>query len=556
MSLLRLLLGTIPASSALLAAAVSMWPVDSLVKVFPHDPAGANRAGTQPWLVARNGHASVQFAIRSDETLKRLTARVACGGGLDCQIRHAGYVPVSSDPPGTPADEILRPAPAFFPDPLFEAFPYALPGGRTDSLWVTIYAPRSTKPETYRGEITVEDAGRRVAAGEFRVRVVDAEVPERQTLRVTNWFNTSPAHLAEYYKLSGEDEHYWELLGNIGRVMAAHRQNVILTPVMELASPKIEDGKIVYDFARLDRWVKTFDQAGISIIEGGHLLGRVSGYDTPLRVPAYVIEDGKVAVEKLEPGDPRAEQYLHSFLSALYAHLKERGWTGRYLQHIHDEPHGEERPVYNRYAKLIRGELPGIPTLDAVSLDQDLGFFADVADIWVPVLGSFDREMDKIRAHVDKGGQAWFYTCISPQGRYLNRFTDLPLVKTRLLHWFNFRYGFDGFLHWGGNYWSREPFDNVQPVINDGTTLLPAGDNAIVYPWPEKYTVLSSIRLEAMREGIEDYELLVALSKRDPAKARELAAEAIPHFTDYVRDVATFRKLQAKLLGFSDQLEN
>jgi hypothetical protein len=277
----------------------------------------------------------------------------------------------------------------------------------------------------------------------------------------------------------------------------------------------------------------------------------VSGYQTPLRVPAYVIRDGKVAVEKLEPDDPRAEQYLRSFLSALYAHLKERGWTNRYVQHIHDEPHGNERPYYNRYATLVRGEMPGIPTVDAVSLDQDLAFFDGVADIWVPVLGSFDNLMDKVRTHVDKGGQAWFYTCIFPQGRYLNRFTDLPLLKTRLLHWFNFRYDFDGFLHWGGNYWSRDPFDNVQPVINDGTTLLPAGDNAIVYPWPEKYTVLSSIRLEAMREGIEDYELLVALSKRDPAKARELAAQAIPHFTDYVRDVATFRRLHANLLGVS-----
>ncbi len=291
----------------------------------------------------------------------------------------------------------------------------------------------------------------------------------RQTLRVTNWFNTEPKHLAEFYKLSGEDEHYWELLGNIGRVMAAHKQNVILTPVMELAKPTIQDGTLRYTFERFDRWVETFEKAGIPIIEGGHLLGRVSGYQTPLRVPAYVIENGQVVVQKLEPNDPRAEQYMHSFLSSLYGHLKERGWTKRYVQHIHDEPHGNERPIYNQYAKLIRSELPGIPTVDAVSLNQDLGFFADVADIWVPVLGSFDKQMDKIRAHVDKGGQAWFYTCIFPQGRYMNRFTDLPLVKTRLLHWFNFRYGFDGFLHWGGNYWSHEPFDNVQPVINDGT---------------------------------------------------------------------------------------
>ena len=174
----------------------------------------------------------------------------------------------------------------------------------------------------------------------------------------------------------------------------------------------MEGEKLVFDFTRLDRWVETFSKAGIPIIEGGHLLGRVSGYQTPLRVPAYVIENGKPVVEKLTAEDPRAEQYLHSFLSALYAHLKERGWTGRYVQHIHDEPHGDERPAYNHFAKLIRGEMPGIPIVDAVSLDQDLGFFADVADIWVPVLGSFDDRMDKIRAHKDHGGQAWFYTCI------------------------------------------------------------------------------------------------------------------------------------------------
>lgn len=539
-------------ASAMSAGTLSMWPVDALVKVFPQDAPGTARAAPQPWLIPRNGHASVQFAIRADETIKNLAARVNCGVGLECQVRHVGYVPVSSNPPKTPDDEILRPAPAFFPDPLFESFPYTLPHSRTDSIWVTVYAPLSAKSGTYKGELVIEAAGQRLGGGEFLIRVVEAAVPDRQTLRVTNWLNTSPAHFAEYYKISTEDDRYWKLLGNIGRVMGAHKQNVILTPVMELADARIEDGRIMYGFTRLDRWVQTFEEAGISIIEGGHLLSRVSGYQTPLRIPAYVIEDGKVAVRKLEPEDSRAEQYLHSFLSALYAHLKERGWTGRYVQHIHDEPHGDERPLYNRYAKLIRSELPGIPTVDAVSLDQDLGFFADVADIWVPVLGSFDKQMDKIQAHVAKGGQAWFYTCIYPQDRYLNRFTDLPLMKTRLLHWLNYRYGFDGFLHWGGNYWSREPFDNVQPVINDGTTLLPAGDNAIVYPWPEKNTVLSSIRLEAMREGVEDYELLVALGKRDPARARQLAAEAIPHFTDYVRDIGVFRKLHARLLGQSN----
>ncbi len=533
------------------AASVSFWPVDALVKVFPDQVADTNLAKQEAWLIPRNGHASIQFAIRSAAPLKDLSAQVNCGGGLQCEVRHVGYVPVSSNPPDTPPDEVLRPAPVFFPDPLFETFPYTLPPNRTDAMWVTVYAPATAKPGVYRGELVIQTKSARETARSFQVQVVEASVPARQTLRVTNWFNTSPQHFANFYTLSDsiDDDRYWLLLENIARVMANHRQNVILTPVMELTLPRVEDTRLTYDFSRLDRWVGIFEKAGILSIEGGHLLTRVSGYQTPLRVPAYVIENGKPVVAKLTAEDPRAEQYLHSFLSALYAHLKERGWTGRYLQHIHDEPHGDERPIYNRFAKLIRSELPGIPTVDAVSLDQDLSFFADVADIWVPVLGSFDDQMDKIRVHTNSGGQAWFYTCIFPQGRYLNRFTDLPLMKTRLLHWLNFRYGFSGYLHWGGDYWSREPYADVQPVINDGMTLLPAGDNAIVYPWPEKYSVHSSIRLEAMREGIEDYELLVALSERDPDKARQLASEAIPHFTDYIRDVAVFRKLHRRLLG-------
>lgn len=527
-----------------------IWLVDSLVKVFPDDVAGTNRAQPQAWPVARNGHTTVQFAIRSSAPVAGLSVRVTVGGGLQAQARHVGYVPVGSNPPGTPYDEVVRPAPGLFPDPLFEDFPYTLAANRTEAIWITLYAPASAAPGTYSGEAVFESNGVKLASAPFQVRIAEATVPERQTLKVTNWFNTGKGSLGRFYKLDGGDDRYWEVLGNIGRVMADHKQNVMLTPVLGLSTPRIEGGSIVYDFSRLDKWVETFEKAGlIGTIEGGHLLGRASGYSTPLVIPAYVIEDGKPVMKNLDAGDPRAEAFFDSYLSQLYAHLKQRGWVDRYIQHIHDEPHGDENPAYNKYAKIIRRNLPGVPTLDAVGLDQDISFFEDVADIWVPVLGSFDHQMDKIRSHVAKGGQAWFYTCIAPQGRYLNRFTDLPLIKTRLLHWFNYRHDFAGFLHWGGNYWHPEPFNNVQTVINDNQTLLPAGDNAIVYPNPGKNSVLSSIRLEAMREGIEDYELLVALAKTDPGKAKRLAREAIPNINDYVRDVAEFRRLQAQLLG-------
>jgi chemotaxis methyl-accepting protein methylase len=75
-----------------------------------------------------------------------------------------------------------------------------------------------------------------------------------------------------------------------------------------------------------------------------------------------------------------------------------------------------------------------------------------------------------------------------------------------------------------------------------------AGDAFITYPWREQNSIHSSIRLEAMLEGIEDYELLRALAASNPEKARALAAKAIPALTDYVRDVETFRRLHEELL--------
>ena len=91
------------------------------------------------------------------------------------------------------------------------------------------------------------------------------------------------------------------------------------------------------------------------------------------------------------------------------------------------------------------------------------------------------------------------------------------------------------------------PFENVQPDWGGGF-VLPAGDNAIVYPDPEHDGVFASIRLEVMREGIEDYELLMESARRVPERTDALARTVMPTFTDYVRDATQFRKFQRELL--------
>jgi hypothetical protein len=167
-------------------------------------------------------------------------------------------------------------------------------------------------------------------------------------------------------------------------------------------------------------------------------------------------------------------------------------------------------------------------------------------DILVPQLGTFDEARLAELKKLDR--ELWFYTALTPRGAYPNRFIDYPLIKTRILHWMNHRYGFRGWLHWGGNYWGPEPFLDTQPVINNGRTYLPAGDAYITYPDRLRRSLYSSIRLEQMREGIEDFALLDELAKRNPARAAAIAQEAVRSFTDYVRDPAQFRAIHLKLL--------
>jgi len=147
---------------------------------------------------------------------------------------------------------------------------------------------------------------------------------------------------------------------------------------------------------------------------------------------------------------------------------------------------------------------------------------------------------------MEQGKEVWFYTCLAPQENYANRFIEQPLIKTRILHWINYKYAIPGYLHWGLNKWRAEDPFKMTTVMNYAGNTLPSGDFAVLYP--DKGKLLSSIRLEAMRDGIVDYELLKMLEQKNPDKAKELAGKIVFRFDHYDINILHFREIRRQIL--------
>ncbi len=532
---------------------LEFWFVDSLVKVFPDDPTGTARLDKAVFPAARNSNVSIQLALRAKQPVGDLyvDALALTGPGQPIEtarVRWVEYVVVTTNTQNTPEEELLRKAPALFPDALLTEFPITVKKDQTRSVWVTIHVPAGQEPGEYKGELRLRQGAEAIATVPYTLVVHKATVATPIPLAVNNYLNLSDYHLEQFHSATRGSGPWWNLIANYARFWAGYYQTSIGANAVSLAKPELAGGGLRYNFSDFERYVETWEAAGVKgQIDGGNLMERQRRRDATIMTEAWVVEGGKPVLRSIPWNDPRAQQFLNTFLPALYKRLQELGWTKKYVQGIMDEPNQWEIPAFLDAAAKVRKFMPGVRTIEPVGLRQDVGFMKKTVDIWVPLLGTFDEKLDLLQKHISEdNGEIWYYTCLSPRGKYPNRFVDTSLTKVRLLHWINYKWNFTGFLHWGGNFWGPEPLKDTQPVINEGRTYLPPGDAFITYP--ARMGLYSSIRLEQMREGIEDYALLKQLDAKDRALAQKIAGEAVKTFVDYVREPKEFRAIQQKVL--------
>jgi len=531
--------------------------LDPLQKVFPESNYFAPMEAHAD--VARGEHASFQFVVRANADIKNLKVEVSAPVSgestlSDILTGFVSFVKVGRASP-EPSNDSYTPMSGYFPDPIIYEESRDVKFGTAQAIWVSVKIPVDCKTGIYKGTAKIDGEIDGKSFSESKAFEIEVFKPviEKSSLWVTNWFFLDRlSYLNNNEPVEKHSELYWELSRILARTLADYRQNVAMISPFDHTEFSYVDGKWGFDFTNFNLMVNLFiDEGVIGRLEGGHLGSRIDGdWLGPFGLHVPVLGDEEKDKELRPLDNPETKEFYRAFLPAFVENIKAKGWEKQYIQHIADEPIDENVESYIEISKFLKSLVPDLKVIEACHTHQ----LENMVDIWVPQMNFLKDGLDFYADRQTKGDEAWYYTCLAPKGEWANRFVELPLIKTRLLHWVNFKHNIPGYLHWGFNFWgsnsgivtAEDPYDDVSGMIVSSGNILPGGDCWITYPGYK--TIYPSIRLEAMRDGIVDYELLKMYSEKFPEKAKTMVGTTVYGFEHFDINIDEFRKKRRELL--------
>ena len=403
-------------------------------------------------------------------------------------------------------------------------------------LRISVKSNEFKSPGSYKLNVILND-GFKTEKLKFKIKVHDASIPrlEESKFFYTNWFNLSK--MEEMHNLLRWNKEWFTMLDKYAKLMAEGRQNCIIIP-HELIS--LKSNKISLDEEKMISFINVFKKYGFKYFESPHLLNRGANDDwgnpelkTKLRKRGYYSEEGKKEIDTI--------------IRKIKSFTKKYNLENQWLQHIADEPTDVNAQCYKDVSKQIKSIYPEITIMEATNAKESL---SGSIDLWCPLINDFQENQDFFNERESKGEKILIYTCLVPGGKWLNRTLDMERIRQVYFGWAGSKYNTFGYLHWGLNQYKANPFK--QSVVKhpspqaSSNNFLPAGDTHVIYPGTDG--PLSSLRFEAHRKGIEDYELLEKLKTKNIDKHSRLIKKLFFDYTNYSLSIKKYKRIRKKLL--------
>ncbi|MBB6567062.1 DUF4091 domain-containing protein [Kribbella sandramycini] len=552
---------------------MSVWTESAYTSVF-RDSGPSDEAGQEVALdTARHDYEGAQIVLRRGQgfTVEGVEFSALSGAAgsiaasnLSYNFVDYEYLEKNSTEGWREVTPVVRNGPGLFPDRLRNDKSMAVAANSTQSIWVRAYVPAEAAAGVYTGTATI-----RTSVGSLQVpvsvNVRNVVIPPTKDSQFTNalWHNMlGPAswdHMAGdtgelTFKVKRYDERWWQVIDNFAQMHKRYRGNSLQLPVIHLlregGSGVDANGNYHFNWTRFDQVVERIMAAGhVKRLEGFTMSGpHTSGspwYDPNRPNGKWLTEvlgkpdaaTGQASFSWIDWDSPQAGKWIDQFFPALRDHLRAKGWESLWWHHIGDEAgHSAGGAAWYPLEQRIRSRWPEVKLGDALIGEMGLEQ-AKKADIVIPILNLYDENRAAFDAQRAAGKELWLYNCIGPAANFLNRFVDQPQWHQRMTMWYAYSRNVTGYLHWAWMNWQYSMKD--QPG---------KGDGYIVRPDAENYTFESSPRYESLRDGIEDWEVLNLLGKRNPGLAKDLATSMAQAGDTYAMDVSYQQRIRRMAL--------
>lgn len=526
---------------ALNSGDLHVWSASSDVKYEKSDTADANDYCVLGYDVVRNEYESRQLLITPSKDVGSYDLSVSdlkCGENVisaeNIGVYMERYVFLNSGADSTVYGQ------GYYPDALVPIDAARAAGELTakanenSALWICIYVPKETEAGTYTATFTL------TADGVVKKIPVYVNVAD---YTLTDEINAKSSFTWRYNRVgSGEMDYTTEMLDYYYRFFQDYRislENPVVDFVTgeEYVAALTENWDKITNYTFNPYWGELGGADGQWAITSGQVLG-VAAASSPERNLLekgmfYFIDEPDLSDESVLLAKTAQIKAFNGKLNALVAQI-ERDASGRY---------DEFRRIENWRDCILN--IPNIVTIDMEDLsgrmnEQAVIDFLNECNCLCPVwrnvsLSDFGEMKETFER--EYGIRVWWYGCIQPTAPYANyHIGDTNLLNARTISWLQKKYGVEGNLYWDAAAYTSyaastygNPVDVYEsPYRAVGSNTDVAGDGFLTYPGAKYgiYGPIPSMRLMSIRDGMEDYELLLDLEEKYSAAAEALGADA------------------------------
>lgn len=166
---------------------------------------------------------------------------------------------------------------------------------------------------------------------------------------------------------------------------------------------------------------------------------------------------------------------------------------------------------------------------------------------WDSVYGTFQERMAAKR---EAGQKVWWFISWDVEAPYINYYMQTDGTAQRLLFWQQFDHNVEGFLYNFANFWIADTEDPYENNVSNAAYPNAHGESILLYPGTKYGTdgPVGSLRMEAMRDGIEDYQMLTMLRDyKDSAATDALIDQLTTGMVHYSTDAEKYNTVRRAL---------